>query len=227
MINNQSQSRRKEHMPSNRGTVLSVNVGGIRQFDYHGRPAVSAIWKSPVAGRVAARGVNLEGDDQADRSAHGGPDKAVYAYAIEDMRWWKLELGHALEHGQFGENLTTEGVDVTGALVGERWKIGSAVFEVSEPRVPCWRLAVRMEDNLFPRRFAQAGRSGTYLRIVEEGDLGAGDAVEVISRPDHDLTIGDVFRIFTGDRADAEKLLSAPQLSPAWRDWAERSLKRG
>ena len=170
-------------MLNDRGTVLSVNVGGIRQFDYHGRPAVSAIWKSPVAGRVAARGVNLEGDDQADRSAHGGPDKAVYAYAIEDMRWWEQELGQTLEHGQFGENLTTEGVDVTGALVGERWEIGTAVFEVSEPRVPCWRLAVRMEDKLFPRRFIEAGRPGTYLRIIVEGELGAGDEVIVASKP--------------------------------------------
>lgn len=214
-------------MPSNRGSVLSVNVGGVRQFDYHGRPAVSAIWKSPVAGHVAARGVNLEGDDQADRSAHGGPDKAVYAYAVEDYRWWEQELGYELEHGQFGENLTTEGIDVTGALVGEHWKIGSAEFEVSEPRVPCWRLAERMKDQLFPRRFAKAGRPGTYLRIVVEGEVGTGDEIEVISRPSHDLSIGDVFRIFAGDRDEAEKLLSAPQLSPAWRDWAERSRKRG
>lgn len=213
-------------MVVDRGTILSVNVGGIRQFDYHGRPAVSAIWKSPVAGRVAARGVNLEGDDQADRSAHGGPDKAVYAYAIEDTRWWEQELGQALEHGQFGENLTTEGVDVTGALVGERWEIGSAVFEVSEPRVPCWRLAVRMEDQLFPRRFIEAGLPGTYLRIIVEGEVGTGDEVIVASKPDHDLTIGDVFRIYTGDRAAVGRLLSAPQLSPAWKDWAERSLKR-
>lgn len=213
-------------MVVDRGTILSVNVGGIRQFDYHGRPAVSAIWKSPVTGRVAARGVNLEGDDQADRSAHGGPDKAVYAYAIEDTRWWEQELGQALEHGQFGENLTTEGVDVTGALVGERWEIGSAVFEVSEPRVPCWRLAVRMEDQLFPRRFIEAGLPGTYLRIIVEGEVGTGDEVIVASKPDHDLTIGDVFRIYTGDRAAVGRLLSAPQLSPAWKDWAERLLKR-
>ncbi len=213
-------------MAVDRGTVLSVNVGGIRQFDYHGRPAVSAIWKSPVAGRVAARGVNLEGDDQADRSAHGGPDKAVYVYASEDTRWWEQELGQALEHGQFGENLTTEGVDVTGALVGERWEIGSAVFEVSEPRVPCWRLAERMEDKLFPRRFIEARRPGTYLRIIVEGEVGAGDEVIVASKPEHDLSIGDIFRIFTRDRAEAGRLLSTPQLSPAWKDWAERSLKR-
>jgi MOSC domain-containing protein YiiM len=206
--------------------LLSVNVGGIRQFDYHGRPAASAIWKSPVASRVAARGVNLEGDDQADREAHGGPDKAVYAYAIEDTRWWEEELGRSLEHGEFGENLTTEGIDVTNALVGERWEIGSTVLEVSEPRVPCWRLAVRMEDNGFPRQFTKAGRPGTYLRIAVEGTLGSGDEIRVVERPDHDLTIGDIFRIFTRDREEAERLLTAPQLSSSWRQWAERSLEK-
>lgn len=212
-------------MTVDRGKLLSVNVGGIRQFDYHGRPAVSAIWKSPVMGRVAARGVNLEGDDQADRESHGGPDKAVYAYAIEDTRWWEEVIGRSLGSGEFGENLTTEGIDVTNALVGERWEIGSTVLEVSEPRVPCWRLAVRMEDNGFPRQFTKAGRPGTYLRIAVEGTLGSGDEIRVVERPDHDLTIGDVFRIFTRDREEAERLLAVPQLSSSWRQWAGRSLE--
>jgi len=206
--------------------VLSVNVGGIRQFDYHGRPAVSAIWKAPVTGPVAARGVNLEGDDQADREVHGGPDKAVYAYAIEDTRWWAEELGRSLEYGEFGENLTTEGIEVTNALIGERWEIGSTVLEVSEPRVPCWRLAVRMEDNGFPRRFTQAIRPGAYLRIAVEGTLASGDEIRVVQRPDHDLTIGDVFRIFTRDRGEAERLLNVPQLSSSWGQWAERWLEQ-
>lgn len=213
-------------MGAGSGTVLSVNVGGIRQFDYHGQPATSAIWKSPVTGRVAARGVNLEGDDQADREAHGGPDKAVYAYAIEDLRWWQEELGRDLEYGQFGENLTTEGIEVTGALVGERWEIGSALFEVSEPRVPCWRLAFRMEDNTFPKQFTQVSRPGSYLRISAEGDVGAGDEIRIVGRPDHDLTIGDVFRIFTRDRDEAQRLLQVPELSMAWRRWAARQLER-
>ena len=95
-----------------RGSLLSVNVGGIREFEFNGGPAISAIWKAPVTGRVAARGVNLEGDDQADRAAHGGPDKAVYAYAIEDLRWWAQELGQTLENGQLGENFTTEGAEL-------------------------------------------------------------------------------------------------------------------
>ena len=209
-----------------RGTLLSVNVGGIRQFEFDGREAVSAIWKAPVTGRVAARGVNLEGDDQADRAAHGGPDKAVYAYAIEDLQWWKGELGRPLEYGEMGENLTTEGIDVNGALVGERWEIGNAVLEVSEPRVPCWRLGVRMEDKLFPRRFTQAGRPGAYLRIVVEGDLGAGDAIRVVGQPDHGMTVGDVFRIYTRDRDEVARLLSVPQMSSSWTQWAEVRIEK-
>jgi len=212
------------------GSLLSVNVGGIREFEYNGRPAKSAIWKSPVAGRVVARAVNLAGDDQADRKAHGGPDKAIYAYAIEDYGWWKSEIGRRLEYGEFGENLTTEKIDVTKAVVGERWKIGSTVLEIAEPRVPCWRLGVRMDDKLFPRRFTEAGRPGAYLRIIVEGDVGTGDDIQVVSRPDHDLTIGDVFRIFTRDQQEAERLLTVPQMSKSWQAWAEKRLvkeKRG
>jgi MOSC domain-containing protein YiiM len=209
------------------GRVLSVNVGAPRAFVYGGRPARSAIWKSPVAGRVAARGVNLVGDDQADRRAHGGPDKAIYAYAIEDVRYWERELGRALTHGEFGENLTTEGVAVNEALVGERWGIGTAVLEVSEPRVPCWRLGVRMDDPTFPRRFTEALRPGTYLRIVVEGELGAGDEIRVLERPDHGVTIRDVFRIYTRDRGEVERLVSVPRMSESWRSWARHVLEKG
>src|SRR6266536_1604397 len=109
------------------GKVLSVNVGLPRDFDYNGRPARSAIWKVPVSGRIAARGVNLAGDDQADRTAHGGPDKAVYAYAVEDVRWWEGEIGRSLAYGELGENLTTEAIEVNNALIRERWEIGTTV----------------------------------------------------------------------------------------------------
>ena len=207
-------------MVTDSGRVLSVNVGGVRKFEYRGRPAESAIWKSPVSGRLAARGVNLEGDHQADREVHGGFDKAVYAYAVEDQRWWEREIGRPLSHGEFGENLTTEGMEVNSALVGERWQIGSAVFEVSEPRVPCWRLGVRMNDEMFPRRFTKALRPGTYLRIVVEGDVGAGDEIRVVERPDHDVTIRDVFRIYTRDRDEIGRLLAIPRLPESWRGWA-------
>jgi len=207
-------------------TVLSVNIGGAREFDYRGRPAKSAIWKSPVSGRVAVRGVNLEGDDQADRQAHGGPDKAVYAYAVEDTRWWESQIGRPFAFAEFGENLTTEGIAVNDAVVGERWAIGTAVLEVSEPRIPCWRLGVRMNDPVFVRRFTESLRPGPYLRIVEEGDLGAGDEIRVLSKPDHDLSIRDVFRIYTRDRGECGRLLAVPQMSDAWKKWARDMLAR-
>jgi MOSC domain-containing protein YiiM len=212
-------------MTTSAGTILSVNVGAPRDFEHAGRAARSAIWKSPVPGRLRARGVNLEGDEQADRRAHGGPDKAVYAYAVEDLRWWERELGRSLVHGNFGENLTTEGIDVNGALIGERWEVGTAVLEVSEPRVPCWRLGVRMGDPRFPRRFTEALRPGAYLRIAGEGDLGAGDGIRVVERPDHGLTIRDVFRIFTRDREEVGRLATNPGLSDAWRSWARDFLE--
>ncbi len=208
------------------GRVLSVNVGRPREFDHHGRPAKSAIWKSPVAGRVALRGVNLAGDDQADRQAHGGPDKAVYAYAVEDARWWELQVGRPFAPAEFGENLTIEGIESNDALVGERWAIGTAVLEVSEPRVPCWRLGVRMNDPKFVGRFTAALRPGPYLRIVVEGDLGAGDEIRVVSKPEHDLSIRDVFRIYTRDRNECGRLIDVPQMSDAWKRWARDMLAR-
>jgi MOSC domain-containing protein YiiM len=207
------------------GKVLSVNVGTPREFQYEGRPARSAIWKSPVNGRIAARGVNLAGDDQADRKAHGGPDKAIYAYAVEDLRWWEQEMGRPLGFGAVGENLTIEGIEVNDALIGERWEIGATLLEVSEPRIPCWRLGVRMEDKMFPRRFSQALRPGSYLRIIAEGELGAGDSIRVVEKPHHDLTVRDVMRIYVRDRDEVERLL-VPQLSESWRGWAAKLLRR-
>jgi MOSC domain-containing protein YiiM len=213
-------------MATTGGKVLSVNVGTVREFEYSGRPARSAIWKSPAVGRIAARGVNLAGDDQADRKAHGGPDKVVYAYAVEDARWWEQEIGRSLAYGEFGENLTTEGIEVNDALVGERWQIGTIVLEVSEPRIPCWRLGVRMNDKMFPRRFTEALRPGAYFRIVVEGDVGAGDEIQVVERPDHDLTIRDVFRIYTRDRHEVDRLLAVPRMSESWRRWADDWLQK-
>jgi len=213
-------------MAITRAKVLSVNVGLPREFEYNGRPATSAIWKSPVAGRVAARGVNLAGDDQADRRAHGGADKAVYAYAVEDLGWWAREIGRPLQYGELGENLTTEGIEVNGALVGERWAIGTTVLEVSEPRVPCWRLGARMNNKLFPRHFTEALRPGAYLRIVVEGDVGAGDEIQVLERPDHELTIRDVLRIYAFDRQEVARLLATPGMSGSWQRWAADLLEK-
>ena len=206
------------------GRLLSVNVGTVRQIELAGQARTTAIWKLPVSGRVAVRGVNLAGDDQADRRAHGGPDRAVYAYAREDYAWWERQLDRTLDPGMFGENLTTEGIDLTDALVGERWRVGSAVLQVTSPRVPCWKLGARMGDPRFPARFAAAGRPGAYLAILEQGALGAGDRIQVIHRPGHGVTVGLVAASYHRDHRLAASIVAAPELAEAWRHWAEHQI---
>jgi MOSC domain-containing protein YiiM len=205
---------------SSDGVVRSVNVSAVRLLQIDDEPVPTGIMKVPVAGRLAARGVNLAGDDQGDRRAHGGPDRAIYAYAWQDYNWWSNRLGRELAPGTFGENLTLDGIDVTGAKIGERWRIGTATVQVTAIRVPCFKLAAVMGDIGFVKAFAQALLPGAYLRIVEEGDIGAGDSAVVVSRPSHDLTIGEMARLYFFDRSNASKMLVASELSASWRAWA-------
>lgn len=200
------------------GSIVSVNVSAVRTRAYQGRDVTTGIFKVPVPGRIAMRGVNLAGDDQADRANHGGPDRAVYAYAREDYAWWEARLGRPLKAGTFGENLTVSGIDVGGALIGERWRVGTTLLAVTSPRVPCYKLAMAMGDPAFVREFAQAGRPGAYLSIVNEGDVAASDVVEVVSRPSHALTLEAMFRIFLFERSRLRELL-VPELPATWRDW--------
>jgi len=200
--------------------LVSVNVARPQQLSVrHGRPLMSAIGKTPVEGRVRVAGVNVEGDDQADRRVHGGPDKAVYAYAVEDTAFWAAELGRELGAGAFGENLTTEGVDASGAVVGERWRIGDVELEVCQPRLPCNKLALRLGEPLMVKRFAQASRPGAYLRILVEGELGAGDAIEVLSRPSHGITVRDVSDAILLDETLLARAALAPELPAELADW--------
>jgi MOSC domain-containing protein YiiM len=199
--------------------VLSVNVGGIRTIEWRGGIVTTGIWKHPASERVALHGVNFAGDDQADRTVHGGPDKAVYAYSREDYDFWREQEGIETSIGFFGENLTLEGIDLSSALVGERWSVGSAVLEVAQPRLPCYKLGIRMGDPYFVRRFLRAQRMGAYLRIVQEGDIGAGDAVHVTDRPGHDVTL----RMMTQALDDPEKavrLRRVGRLPAFWRQVA-------
>jgi MOSC domain-containing protein YiiM len=205
------------------GRVESVNVGRPCTVNWHGRDVTSAIWKQPVAGRRLLRGVNVDGDDQADRRVHGGPTKAVYAYATEDYARWGTTLAVDLEPATFGENLTVSGIDLAECPVGERWQVGSAVLRVTEPRIPCFKLGMRMGDAGFVHQFADAARPGTYLAIESEGEVGAGDPIELLSRPDHDVTIGTVERAYHGRRDLRARLVDLPDLSLSWRDWAARA----
>jgi MOSC domain-containing protein YiiM len=204
------------------GLLVSVNVGRIEAVAHHDRTVTTGIFKHPVAGRVATRGVNLVGDDQADRSVHGGPDRALYAYAAEDLEWWADQLDRPIAAGAMGENLTTADVDVTHSVIGERWRIGTVLVEVTAPRVPCFKLGIKMGDGRFPIRFAAAGRPGAYLRIIEHGELGAGDVITVTEVPDHDVTVALVAHAFHDDHSLAAKLLTAPALGAGWPEWARR-----
>jgi MOSC domain-containing protein YiiM len=202
--------------------VVSVNVGRPRSFVLKGRSHNSSIWKEPITGRVRVRGVNVDGDEQADLKVHGGRDKAVYAYANEDYLWWSEQLGAEIGPGTFGDNITTQGIDVNGAVVGERWRIGTTTLEVAQPRLPCFKLGFRMDDPNFPHRFSQAARWGTYLRIVQEGEVGAGDEIEITERPDHGVTIDLIGKAYYLDKTLAAEILTAPQLPLGWRDWARK-----
>lgn len=199
--------------------VTSVNVGGVRTISYRGHEITTGIFKDPIQGPVRVRGVNIDGDDQADRSVHGGPAKAVYAYASEDYAWWESELQRPMPPGQFGENLTTARIDLNEALVGERWRVGSAVLQVTIPRVPCYKLGIKMGDQRFLKRFADALRPGAYFAIVEEGRIAAGNAIEVLSRPAHHLSVRHAARIFLYQHDRTSELL-VPELPPDWREWA-------
>ncbi len=212
---------------SSSGHVVSVNVGTPRHLDYAGREVITAIWKSPVPGRTSVRGVNLDGDDQGDRRVHGGPDKAVYAYAEEDYQWWTQKLDVVPEPGTFGENITTRGIDLSGAVVGQRWELTDLVLEVTQPRLPCFKLGIRMGDVDFPDVFKRAARFGTYLRIIAEGTIGAGDEIRPGPTPSHGLTISDIGKGYPNPSSELiESMLGVEELPHEWQSWARRSRQR-
>jgi MOSC domain-containing protein YiiM len=185
--------------------VLSVNVALPRVVDWNNRGIASAIDKRPVPGRVRVDALGLAGDRVGDPSRHGGADQAVYAFAREDAAWWAAELDREVPPGGFGENLSTEGVDITNAVIGEIWSIGTTVLQVCCPRVPCHTFAGFLGIPDLVKRFTARAAPGTYLRVLTAGELGAGDPIEVTNRPTHDITVGVTFRA----------LLTEPELLPA------------
>jgi MOSC domain-containing protein YiiM len=208
--------------------LLSVNLGQPRPSS-GGETKVTAIDKLPAEGPVmvtpalANGSAGLAGDQVCDVRHHGGPDQAVYAYAREDLDFWAAELGRSLENGVFGENLTTAGLDVNGALIGERWRVGSdVILEVSRPRIPCHTFQGWMALGGWIKRFTQAGRSGAYLRVIEPGEIGAGDEVEVVHRPEHEVSVGVCFRALTLEPELLPRLLTADSLPDDLRELAGR-----
>jgi MOSC domain-containing protein YiiM len=195
--------------------LISVNAG--RPADLHtGRRTLrSAIAKAPLAAPAQLGPDGLDDDEQADRVNHGGPYKAAYAYASEDRAWWAGQLGRPVGPGLLGETLTTEGLDVNGAEIGERWRVGGAEVAVSGPRVPCNKLGARMGDIGFPRRFTAAGRPGAYLTVVVPGPVAAGDAIEVLERPGHGVSVATWFTVALLERDRLSELEPArPWFNP-------------
>ena len=206
-------------MDTHGALLLSINIFSPESSSSDNESG-SGINKRPIKGRVALLGNGVQGDRIFDKKNHGGYDAALYAYADEDTQWWQNQLGVKIPNGKFGENLTTQGVDVTGALIGEKWRIGSALLEVSQPRIPCLTFAEFWDRPTLIKDFTQAGRPGSYLRIIEEGEIEAGDKIVIEGRPSHGITIGDLFSAKSGERSRISEIAQVPQLSTEYREWA-------
>jgi MOSC domain-containing protein YiiM len=178
------------------------------------RPDRSGIDKRPVAGRVAVHPAGLDGDVQVNRKHHGGEGQAVYAYAQEDADWWAAELDRDLPPGRFGENLRTSGLDLVDAVLGDRWRVGTTLLEVTAWRTPCANFARFWDIPDLVKRFAAHGATGAYLRVLETGEIGAGDPIEVVHRPDHGITVGQAFRIVTRQQSRLPELVPALSFLP-------------
>ena len=200
--------------------VLTVNVAAVvHEGAWTGSEGKTGIDKRPVNGAIRFTDNGLAGDVVVDKKHHGGFDKAVYAYASEDARWWERQIGVEINNGAFGENLTTEGIDVNGALIGERWRIGNVLLEVSEPRIPCRVFAGFWDRPTLIKDFTAALRPGSYLRIIEEGEIEAGDLIHVEFKPQHEVTIRDLFAAKSGERGKITQLKEVTQLSESYKDW--------
>ncbi|MFQ5417112.1 MAG: MOSC domain-containing protein [Myxococcota bacterium] len=201
--------------------VVSVNVGVPCEIDTPRGPVLSAIFKTPTDRRLRVDLHNLEGDRQADLSVHGGENKAVYGYPIEHYPIWTDELGRTdLEHGQFGENLTTRGLLEREVGVGDVFSIGTAVLQISQPRSPCFKLGIRMGDPGFVKTFQRSGRPGFYFRIVKPGELGTGDDVKRVERGATGITVYELWELSHGGGTDLDRMklaLEIPTLGDEWR----------
>ncbi len=208
--------------------VVSVNVGQPREVDWRGRSVTTGIFKEPVPGRVPLRRHNLEGDRQADPSVHGGPDKAVYAYPVENYDYWRGQLpGRDLPPGIFGENLTVEGLTEDAVHIGDELRVGTARLVVTQPRMPCYKLGLRFGDPGMVKRFLAARRPGFYLGVVEEGAIGAGDPIERLREGEDRVAVAEMLGLIVADQPDADALrraLGVPGLAAVWREEFRRRL---
>src|SRR6476620_5398198 len=200
--------------------LLSVNVGRPRDIEWQGRTVHTGIWKDPVRGRCRVGRLNLDGDGQGDLAGHGGEQRAVFVYQIESYRYWQEQLKRTdFVHGQFGENFTVDGLDDDKVCIGDRYQIGSALFEVTQPRVTCYRVGIRMDEPRMPALLVQHGRPGFYFRVLEEGVVRAGDAIVKDAIGPEQMTVESVNALLYLGGHEAELLqraLRIPALSPGW-----------
>jgi ferredoxin-NADP reductase/MOSC domain-containing protein YiiM/ferredoxin len=202
------------------GRLLSLNVGGPRDVPWEGKTVRTAIWKEPVAGRRMVRRINIDGDDQADRAAHGGEHRAVFVYQIESYRYWQQQLQRDdFTYGQFGENFTVEGLADDRVCIGDRYQIGNAIFEVTQPRVTCFRVGIRLSEPRMPSLLVAHHRPGFYFRVIQEGEVQAGDDIRHLQTGPEELTVADVDGLLylpNRSRRTLERALRIPALSQGW-----------
>jgi len=208
--------------------LLSVNVGLPREVLLKGKLLRTSIFKEPVKGHVRVATLNLEGDKQSDLTVHGGADKAVYAYPSEHYPFWRKELPDMdLPWAMFGENFTTEGMLEDSIHVGDRFKIRSAEFVVTQPRMPCYKLAIRFGRPDIVKRFLHSGRTGFYFAVLQEGEVAAGDSIELLARDEHGVTVADVVNLYTADAANQDtlrRMVELPALPAGWRDYFHKRI---
>jgi MOSC domain-containing protein YiiM len=209
--------------------LVSVNVGLPREIIWKDRIITTGIFKEPRDGRVAVRKHNLDGDRQADLSVHGGPEKAVYAYPSEHYDFWQSELPEMkMPWGMFGENLTTEGLHEKDVNIGDRFKIGSSILMVTQPRMPCFKLAAKFKRDDMIKRFLESRRSGFYFSIIEEGHVGAGDPIERLGRDETGITVADIVHLYLTKDRDRDLLRRAAQhpfLPAGWKEHFRKQLE--
>ena len=203
--------------------LVSVSAGLPRDVEWRGKRVQTSIFKSPVQGRVKVARLNIAGDRQADLSVHGGADKAVYVYSAGHYAFWEAELpGVALPWGAFGENLTVEGsLDEDRVAIGDRFRAGSAEFIVTQPRMPCFKLVIRFNRPDMVKRFLKSRRTGFYLAVTREGELGAGDSFEPLAKGEGGVTVADIVELYAADAVNQDLLRKATQLSALPESWRE------
>lgn len=202
--------------------LLSINVGLPREVKWRGKIVRTSIFKAPVSGRVRVTRLNVQGDRQSDLSVHGGADKAVYAYPSEHYAFWRNEMPDMdFPWGAFGENLTTEGVLEDKVHIGDRFRAGSAEFMVTQPRMPCFKLAIRFNRPDMVKRFLRSGRAGFYLAVIQEGAIGAGDSLDLVAEDNSHVTVADVVALYAADAANQDLLRRASELAALPESWRE------